>query len=92
MQLAGHPGQITFALDTIEKKVTNEELITYKSLDDIDIKKFVPNLIEIRTDSIVIENLLSGTNNLSVRIMDVKLGTSTLTKKGKMKGIEAYRR
>ena len=52
----------------------------------------MPNLIEIRTDTIVIENLLSGTNDSSVRIMDIKLGTSTLTKKGKIKGIEEYRR
>ena len=92
MQLAGHPGQITFALDTIEKQVSQEELQTYKSLDVIDIKLFVPKLIETKTDSIIIENLLSGTNDSTVRIMDIKLGTSTLTKKGKIKGIEEYRR
>ena len=45
----------------------------------IGISQFVPKLIASTNDSIVIENLLQGTQNTTVRIMDIKLGTSTLT-------------
>ncbi len=45
----------------------------------IGISRFVPKLIETTDDAVIIENLLFGTNDNSVRIIDIKLGTTTLT-------------
>ncbi len=41
--------------------------------------------------SISIENLLEGTDPATVRVMDLKMGTSTVTKKAKLKGNVEYR-
>jgi len=45
----------------------------------------------VTENKIKIENLLKGTNPTSMRIIDIKIGTSTLTKRGKLKGAQAYR-
>lgn len=41
--------------------------------------------------TISIENLLKGTDSESVRVIDLKIGTSTVTKKAKLKGNVEYR-
>ena len=81
MQIAGHPDKIKFQNASVSKQVNQTELETYKSLEAIGITRFVPKLIDFTDESIVIENLLQGTNADTVRIMDIKLGTSTLTMK-----------
>jgi hypothetical protein len=56
--LAGHPGHIIFGKDFIEKKVNEDELWTYKNLDELGVKNFVPELYSTTESSVKIENLL----------------------------------
>ena len=93
MQMAGHPDKIKFDKETVKKQVNQSELQTYKSLEAIGISRFVPKLFGTTDEAIIIENLLGGTNEKTVRILDVKLGTSTLTMKSESNAQKAqYRR
>ena len=89
MQIAGHPDKIKFENASVCKQVNQNELQTYKSLDQIGISRFVPKLLDTNDECIVIENLLQGTNEATVRIMDIKLGTSTLTMKSEQNATKA---
>lgn len=82
--MAGHPGKILFAEDWIEKQVAADELETYQRLDEFGVRRFVPELISTTDRTIKIENLLKGTDTASCRFIDLKLGTSTMTKKAKL--------
>lgn len=83
--MAGHPGKITFTNEVIVKKATNDEIWAYSNLIPLGLSKFTPNLISYTETSIEIENLMSGTDPNHVRIVDIKLGTSTCTKNAKSK-------
>jgi hypothetical protein len=82
-QMAGHPGKITFTNEVVVKKATNDEIWAYSNLIPLGLAKFAPNLISYTETSIEIENLMSGTDPNHVRIVDIKLGTSTCTKNAK---------
>ncbi len=45
-------------------------------------ERFVPKLLSSSETTVTIENLLEGTSD-QVRLIDVKMGTSTVTKKAK---------
>ena len=91
VQLAGHPGKIVYSNNIIQKEATKEELWAYKNLDELGLRRFVPMLFSTTDKSISIENLLEGTDPATVRVMDLKMGTSTVTKKAKLKGNVEYR-
>jgi hypothetical protein len=57
------------------------------SLRQLGITKFVPELFQTTESTIVIENLLNGTNPNTVRFMDIKLGTSAVTLSCKAKNL-----
>ena len=67
----------------VTKSVSTSELHTYKNLDQIPgLAQSVPKLISIQEDTVTMENLTAGFSD-SLRMADIKMGTSTLTKKSK---------
>lgn len=79
-QLAGHPGALVFQGATVTKQVKQPELNTYQQLDTYPgLARFVPKFFGATESTITIENLLHDCSP-DHRMIDIKLGTSTLTK------------
>ncbi len=81
--MAGHPDKIVFTDQLVVKKAHRDEVWTYSNLTHMGLHKFVPNLISYTESSITIENLMFDTDPNHVRLIDIKLGTSTCTKNAK---------
>ena len=81
--MAGHPDNIVFTNELVVKKAHRDEVWTYSNLTHLGLHKFVPNLISYTESSITIENLMFDTDPNYVRLIDIKLGTSTCTKNAK---------
>lgn len=78
-QVAGHAGNMDFQEDRVIKTVKPGEKLTYKRLDSFGVRKFAPKLLALNENTIEIENLMQGCDTEQLRLIDLKLGTSTLT-------------